>query len=120
MADFDRTMQLTGSSLIAPAGVTRFGKSMIENCSVLTDTTRGPHRVQWDVMPVALIAHNNSKYPRPQQDGLRWSGRGLSGSMMAAGAVRWGPLSAVVAPVVSYQKNEEYAILPVTSPELSP
>jgi hypothetical protein len=120
IADFDHTTRLTAASQIASAGVTRFGKAMIENCSVLMDTTSGQQRVQWEVMPAALIAHSNSKYPRPQQDGLRWSGRGLSGSMMAAGAIRWGPLSAMIAPVVSYQKNEEYAILPVTSPELSP
>jgi hypothetical protein len=111
---------LTGTSQGLPSGITRFGKSLLENCRLRADTAAEERRLVWDILPAALIAQSNSRYPRPQQDGLRWSGRGFSGSMMAAAAVRWGPLTAVAAPVASYQQNEGYTIVPVTTPELSP
>lgn len=119
-SELDHTARLRQPPAGPPSGVTRFGKALMEHCAVFADTAGGKQRVQWDFLPAAIILHSNSKYPRPQVDGLRWSGRGLSTTTMAGAAFRWGYVSAVFAPVLSFQQNEVYQTLAVVTPEMSP
>jgi hypothetical protein len=119
LSDLDRTFQLAKQTPLNSQGITRTGWSVVQNCSALTgraDTASGFAR---SLLPVAVVVQNNSGYPRTQLDGLRWGGRGVSASASAGFALRWGKVTAAVAPVGSYQMNEDFPFLLIPAPALS-
>ncbi len=107
-----RALQLRDTSGAPPATV-RLGRELVRHCGsadrVAADA-RGARRLWVAALPAAALMQNNSGYPRPQQDGLRWGGTGTSAAFMAGVAAGWGPLTAVLAPVASYQANDSFDI----------
>ena len=115
----DRTNQLAKRAPISIEAVDRSGWAVVQNCSSLTTQEDSVKRFSGSLLPAGLVIQNNSAYPRTQQDGLRWAGRGISGSAAAGAAGRWGPVTAALVPVISYQQNEDLAFLPMAIPGLS-
>lgn len=74
---------------------------------------RAPAGDRWVMsLPVRLGTTWNSTYPSGGNDGLLWSGRGLSTLLSAGVTARWGPLSATVAPEVTWQQNAWFETVP--------
>jgi len=64
-------------------------------------------------LPVAALAQYNTGYPRDRNDGVRWSGRGLSTEVRGGIELAWGPVSAAFAPVAVWQQNRAFEIVPL-------
>src|SRR5690606_17182214 len=71
------------------------------------------------LLPAELRLVGNSAYPRDWNDGALWAGRGMNAALTAGAAFRWGPLSAAVAPVASWQSNEDFDRRIIASPSRS-
>jgi hypothetical protein len=67
-----------------------------------------------ELLPIAVVGHNNSAYARLQHDGALWTGRGLSSAITAGVQLDWGPLSATLAPMAAHQTNEAFRTRPPT------
>jgi hypothetical protein len=63
-------------------------------------------------LPLRLTSAWNSTYPRGENDGLLWSGRGLSQLLEGGAEVRWAPFSVAIAPEVSWSENRAFDIVP--------
>jgi hypothetical protein len=59
-----------------------------------------------------LDAAFNSTIPYGVNDGALWAGRGLSASIAGGGWARWGPLTAVLAPIATWSRNAPFALEP--------
>lgn len=68
------------------------------------------------LLPVAVVAAENTAYPRETLNGLRWGGRGLSSQLEAGIAAAWGPFTAAFSPAVAYHQNASFPSLPVQVP----
>lgn len=108
-----RTLELLDTAG-APRAHSRMGRDLLRDCAAagqVVESAGDQARGLWvGALPAAALIQNNSGYPRPQQDGLRWAGRGLSASFMAGAGAEWGPISAVIAPVASYQANDRFSL----------
>ncbi|HSJ32639.1 MAG TPA: capsule assembly Wzi family protein [Longimicrobiales bacterium] len=71
------------------------------------------------VLAPELLVVGNSAYPHDWNEGVLWSGRGLSTALSAGVAAQWGAFSAALAPVVTWQSNSEFDILPQPEPDHS-
>ncbi|MBR9991059.1 MAG: hypothetical protein KFH98_14955 [Gemmatimonadetes bacterium] len=60
------------------------------------------------LLPPELLAVGNSAYPRDWNDGVLWSGRGLNTALTAGALLRWGVVSAALAPIVVWQSNSDF------------
>ena len=58
--------------------------------------------------PVTAAAFLNSGYPDDRSNGPVWEGRGLSASVSGGARLRWGPVSAALAPALTFQQNRDY------------
>jgi len=63
-------------------------------------------------LPVRLSSTFSSTYPVGENDGLLWSGRGVSQLLSAGAVVRWGALSLAVAPEVAWSENRAFDLVP--------
>jgi hypothetical protein len=68
--------------------------------------------LQWQILPVQVAARYNSAFPYGSNDGAIWAGRGLTSSIDLGAAVRWGPVSLVVAPTVFRAENTAFPLSP--------
>ena len=118
--DLDRSRELLDSASIPARGVVRYGRELVRNC-MPRDTAAATveRRLELGVLPAAAVTQSNSEYPRVQQDGLRWSGRGVSATIQAGAAARFGPVTAAFVPAVALQQNDAFEIIPVQVPGLS-
>ncbi len=66
--------------------------------------------VDW-VAPTASV-RVNSTFPFGYNDGPVWAGRGLTMAAQAGAALRWGPLSITVAPMVFEAQNAAFPLQP--------
>jgi hypothetical protein len=81
----------------------------------------GPVRERRAVLlPVDLLAVANSAYPRDWNDGALWAGRGLNASLTAGAELRWAIFRAAVAPVVTWQQNNDFATRAFSDTAFSP
>ena len=55
----------------------------------------------------------NSAFPWGANDGAMWQGRGVTAAVGAAVTFRWGPLTAVAAPVAFSAQNTAFLLVPV-------
>ncbi|HEY0970509.1 MAG TPA: capsule assembly Wzi family protein [Gemmatimonadales bacterium] len=62
------------------------------------------------VRPRAQVWYN-STFPVGINDGAVWAGRGATGAVEGGAALRWGPLTAIVAPVAFWSQNASYPII---------
>lgn len=122
--DLQRSIELTRHDDARPVAVTRAGRMLLRSCPVLdsiaAENDEGRPVLEAGVLPVAAIMQNSSEYARPQQDGLRWAGRGLSAAASGGVTARWGPVSAAVAPVIAFQQNDAFTVERIRTPGLSP
>lgn len=70
--------------------------------------------------PAFTVSQLNTGYPRDFLDGLRWAGRGWSSAVNAGVVASWGPFTAALAPVISYQQNQSFPTIEVVLPGHSP
>jgi hypothetical protein len=64
------------------------------------------------LLPLHLTTVWNSAYPTGDNDGLLWSGRGVSQLATAGATLRYGPVSASLAPEVSWSENRAFDTVP--------
>jgi hypothetical protein len=62
---------------------------------------------------LTLTVSGNSGFPWGANDGPMWQGRGLTAAVGAAATFRWGPLTAVAAPVAFVAQNAPFDLIPV-------
>ena len=114
--DLQRSIDLTRANGGHPAAFGRAGEAMLQQCHATGSASDSSNRdIATFILPATVVTQTNSDYPRPQQDGLRWAGRGLSAAAMAGAAVQWKFLSAMLAPVAAYQQNQAFDIAKVTA-----
>jgi hypothetical protein len=65
-------------------------------------------------LSVAGAATVNNRFPWGANDGALWQGRGLTTGIAVSASFRWGPLSAVAAPVAFWAQNASFPLDPVT------
>jgi hypothetical protein len=80
---------------------------------------RGDGSVDVAALPLRLGTVWNSRYPSGTDDGLLWAGRGVSQLATGGATLRWGMLSATIAPEVSWSENRALE-LPAAPPGGSP
>ncbi|MBI4544734.1 MAG: hypothetical protein HY703_06050 [Gemmatimonadetes bacterium] len=73
-------------------------------------TDHGPRRLE--LLPLSWDITLNTGYPVDQNNGAVWAGRGLSTALHGGVTLRWGPVSAVLAPMLAYQQNRDFEIVP--------
>lgn len=117
--DLERSLSLVDGDPPVSGALRRMGWAQVRECTALAGAAEPGGRDGWSfgvpevaLLPTATVVQNNSGYPRPQMDGLRWAGRGVSGATTAGVAARWGPVSAAFAPVVAYHANADFEIQP--------
>jgi len=64
------------------------------------------------VLPVDARVTYNGGYPRDWNEGVLWAGAGLSSSLTAGAAFRWNMLEAALAPILAFQNNAAFQIVP--------
>jgi hypothetical protein len=64
-----------------------------------------------EAIPATFTARYNTAFPFGMNDGAIWAGRGLTTSAQVGGAVRQGPLSVVVAPLVFWSQNRVFPLM---------
>ncbi len=74
-----------------------------------TPTGAGPTLT---LLPIATVLEFNSAYPADRNNGARWAGRGATSALSGGAHLRWGPLSAQLAPELTYQQNRAFTIRP--------
>jgi hypothetical protein len=103
-----RVLEITGAA--------RVGSPMARRLSV----PRGERDRFIELAPVRAGVVYNTGYPSGLNDGLLWSGRGVSGLLSGGVRMRWGPFSAAIAPEVAQQQNSEFDLRQVARPGYSP
>lgn len=121
MRDYLRTLQLAdggveGSMTILPVGsldVSAEGLSgpWAESPTVQRFLARQNSRLGWDV---ETRLYYNSGFPRGDNDGSVWQGRGLTAALEGGGFVRWGRLQVSLRPSVRWNANGAFALAPAS------
>ncbi len=78
--------------------------------------TLAPH----STLGAMLFTSANSGFPWGANDGTMWQGRGFTSAAGGAAAVRWGPFSAVAAPVAFRAQNSSFRLMPQVAFGVSP
>lgn len=61
----------------------------------------------------SLVVSSNSAFAWGANDGSMWQGRGVTGAAGVAATLRWGPLTAVAAPIAFIAQNAPFDLIPV-------
>jgi len=116
-ADLLRTAELAGAAPLTPGVLRRAGAREAASCADdrlpwavrrAEVTTGGP---VLGVVPLRLVAHENSTFPASGNDGLAWQGRGLSGMLSGGLHARWGVVSAALVPEVAWAENRAFTTI---------
>lgn len=117
-ADLARLIDLQDTTSRASFVVRRAGRAFNGNAcaapsrvSALARQLATPSGNGVRLLSPELLVVGNSAYPRDWNDGVLWSGRGLSTALSAGVRAQWGALSAAIAPVVTYQSNADFDIV---------
>lgn len=117
-----RYLQTTGKSSEYPWTIRSFSPAEIDQLAA-TDTghpwasrydlQRRVHKggLEWDVVRPTLTFYLNSVFPYGGSDGPVWQGKGLTTSLQAGLAVRWGPFSGILAPMAFRAENQSFPLL---------
>jgi hypothetical protein len=65
---------------------------------------------QWDYVRPRVVFYLNNAFAYGGNDGAVWQGKGLTTSFQAGLSARWGPLSAVIAPVAFRAENQSFPL----------
>lgn len=113
-----RALALTGIVKPLPWGTRPFGAADLSQ--ILAEGSAGSHPwklgMQRAVGVRAVFAgmaftSANSGFAWGANDGAMWQGRGFNGALGGAASFRWGPLSAVAAPVAYVAQNSDFPLL---------
>ncbi|MBA2707624.1 MAG: hypothetical protein H0U59_07455 [Gemmatimonadaceae bacterium] len=66
---------------------------------------------EWDYVRPSWVGTINTTYPFGGNDGATWTGKGLTSTIQLGVSARWGPVSAVLAPVAFRAENQSFVIL---------
>jgi hypothetical protein len=69
------------------------------------------HGLRVHLVRPSLAVRYNSDFPFGDNDGAVWAGRGLTTSLQAGVAARWGPLSLTLAPIAFRAENADFPLL---------
>ena len=115
-----RALTLAGIVSPLPWGARPFGADelaeLLADTSVRAHPWRAPLARAMAPRARAVIIANagvNSAFPWGANDGPLWQGRGLTTAAAGALTFRWGPLTAVAAPLVFSARNTAFPLLPV-------
>lgn len=121
LEDYLRSLQLLDSAATEPWSLRAFSPVQLERMAP------GPARHPWAarfrfahdsgtgaelrLVRPRTTAWYNGAYPVGGNDGAVWAGRGVTVAAEGGAALRWGPLTAIVAPVAFWAQNAAYPIL---------
>ncbi|MBX6363101.1 MAG: hypothetical protein IRZ00_04475 [Gemmatimonadetes bacterium] len=128
-ADLARVLEITGAAPLTVMAVRRLSRgSGLRVCADGSDLARdallppaaAPARANVvRVLPAVSFSELNSAYPLDRDNGALWAGRGVATAVSAGVAVRWGVLTAALAPTIAYQQNRDFETVPVDAPSYS-
>ncbi|MEO7360456.1 MAG: hypothetical protein ABI120_09000, partial [Gemmatimonadaceae bacterium] len=100
------------SSSTAPHhnGLTVDSTHVWSNRYSLSAPSERPRRPQFRLSDAHVDLVFNSAFPRTENDGALWAGRGVSGVLRGGGEVRWGGFTARVAPSFGYAQNRDFEL----------
>lgn len=78
-----------------------------------------PARVTVELLDPELVNVYNSAYPRGANDGGLWAGRGGTLGLSGGARLRWGPVTAVLDPAVSWDQNRAFTLPPDSGPGIA-
>jgi hypothetical protein len=114
-SDYTRLIELRPDGHVTPRLGRRLSNSMTSACK------SGPwqERTAYQVMnsgltfaPLAAYATINSAYPEDRNNGSLWSGRGAATAIEGGVVLRLGAFSMAVLPILTFQQNGDYEMLP--------
>lgn len=115
-SDYARLAELSDSGLVTPRLARRLSNALSSSCTVGPWQARvnylNASRGSVSLVPISVTTSINTAYPEDRNNGAMWSGRGVAGALEGGLAVRLGPFSAGVIPVLTYQQNRAYELLP--------
>lgn len=116
-----RYLQTAGKSESYPWSIRSFSPSEIDLLAARDSAHPWAHRYdlqrrpqaggfQWDYIRPHLNFYLNSAYPFGGNDGAVWQGKGLTTSFQGGVSARWGPFSAILAPVAFRAENQSFPL----------
>jgi hypothetical protein len=117
-----RDLQTAGKSETYPWSIRSFSPAEIDRLAAADsahpwvqryDLDRRPQSTgfQWDYVRPRIAFHLNNAFAYGGNDGAVWQGKGLTTSFQAGISARWGPFSAVLAPVAFRAENQSFPLL---------
>lgn len=118
LEDYLRYLQIGGSVPLYPWTVRSFSPREVDRIlpttadhiwsahyPLVADTTAG---FRWNVVPPRARVIYNTGFPYGHNDGAVWAGRGITTAIEGGVSARYGPLSAVIAPLVFTSQNASF------------
>lgn len=116
-----RYLQTAGKSDPYPWSIRSFSPSEIDVLAAADsahpwarryDLQRKPESgaFQWDYIRPRLTFYLNTAYPFGGNDGAVWQGKGLTTAFQGGISARWGPFSAILAPVAFRAENQSFPL----------
>ena len=116
-----RLLQTLGKSEAYPWSIRSFSPAEVDRLAATDnnhpwaqrfDLQRRPQTsgFQWDYVRPRVDFYLNSAFPYGGNDGAVWAGKGLTTSFQLGVSARWGPLSAVIAPVAFRAENQSFPL----------
>lgn len=121
LEDYLRSLQLLDTAARQPWSLRSFSPAQLDamapgagghpwagRFSFRRDSTA---RTELQLVRPRLHTWYNSTFPMGMNDGAVWAGRGVTGAVEGGAALRWGPLTAVVAPVAFWSQNASFPVI---------
>jgi hypothetical protein len=120
MERYVRALSVSGAIRSVPWVARPFGADEMRNFLQDTSTRQHPwqRRIKEELsgratLGVAALTTGNSGFAWGSNDGALWQGRGVTGALGLAATLRWGPLTAVAAPVLFSAQNADFDLIPI-------
>lgn len=118
-----RYMETLGKSVTYPWSIRAFSPSEIDSLAPVDSThpwakrynlehRTARHGFEWDYVHPKATFYLNTAFPDGGNDGPVWQGKGLTSSLQAGISARWGPFSAVIAPMAFRAENQSFPLMP--------
>ena len=116
-----RYLQTTGKSTEYPWSIRSFSPAEVDALAAVDSAhpwaahydlqrRQGTGGFQWDYVRPSLTFYLNSAFPYGGNDGPVWQGKGLTTSFQGGASARWGPFSAIFAPVAFRAENQSFPL----------
>ncbi|MGI8548381.1 MAG: hypothetical protein ACR2M1_13805, partial [Gemmatimonadaceae bacterium] len=123
--NYVRYLQTTGRAPLGPWSLRGFSAPVVDSLTAIAGAhpwasswvfqrhhSSGGAARHFAILPVAATARFNSPFPFGGNDGPVWAGRGLTTSVQGGVAMAFGPLSAVLDPIVFRAENSSFTLAP--------